>query len=144
MITLLITLYLRSVSIMEANKNLDPAQAFLIAYYAKVYSVEYNVPTKVYLGVLKVESRFILSAENKRTKDSGIAQINDFHKLDKFRLTHDYKYSIKHGARILGWFKKKYPKNYVARYNCGVKKNCVNTKTAQKYRKKVLDFVASL
>lgn len=91
---------------------------------------KYGVPPEVLTSVLSVESRFKVRAYNKRTKDYGIAQINQRNieqlGLEKSRLLKDLEYSVDSGALILSWFFKTYsnvePEKWVCRYNVGTRK----------------------
>ena len=98
---------------------------------------------RVFTGILSVESGLRINAVNKRSKDYGIGQVNEWHikrsKLDKQRLLTDLEYSVNQAAKIYVWFEKTYPiKEAIGRYNCGTRKTCVNWKSVLQYTNKVL------
>ena len=107
--------------------------------------MKHRIPTKVFKAMLKIESNFNLNKVNKKTKDYGIAQINirniKHFKLNKLRLTTDLDYSLDNGAKIASYFFKRYNGTlgykWVAKYNCGTKIKCENTKASKKYLVKV-------
>jgi len=104
-------------------------------------SRKYRISPKIVRAVIHVESRGRVSAYNKRSKDYGLLQINEKNikalGLDKKRLTTDYVYSLEQGIKILVWFKDRYESKlgdkWQAKFNCGVRKGCENTKKSKKY-----------
>lgn len=106
---------------------------------------QHKINPKLVRAFFKVESNNRFHAINKRSKDYGIGQINitNIKKLglDKNRLLTDKLYSIKASVSIMAFFKnlyeKKLGKKWVAKYNCGVKRGCENTRKSKKYIKKI-------
>lgn len=95
------------------------------------------------LAIIKTESDFINGAENKRSKDFGLMQVNEYHvehsRLDRSRLLWDVSYNVMHGCRILSWFLKTYRKRSeaIGRYNCGTRKACVRLRKVKRYVRRV-------
>ena len=111
-----------------------------VAEHSKQYSVDPYLVT----SILLVESGGKIDAYNERTKDYGLMQINEYHikrGLDKKRLLSDPDYSIKHGVRILAYFKRfrgAEPQTWYCRYNVGTGKMIKGRlKRCLRYKRKV-------
>ena len=95
------------------------------------------------LAIIKTESDFVNGAVNRRSKDFGLMQVNEYHikisRLDRVRLTWDVDYNVMHGCRILGWFLSTYPKRSeaIGRYNCGTRVQCVRLRQVKRYVRRV-------
>ena len=103
-----------------------------------------GISTNLVLSIIKVESDFKVNAYNKRSRDFGLMQINQWHvkkqKLSIYRLITDVDYNIKYGCEILGWFVDKYSYlgEAIGRYNCGVKPSCIQYQMNRRYVRLVL------
>lgn len=95
------------------------------------------------LAIIKTESDFVNGALNKRSKDFGLMQVNDYHvqvsNLDRSRLRWDVEYNVAQGCRILSWFLRTYKirKEAIARYNCGTRLQCVKLRQVRRYVRRV-------
>lgn len=116
------------------------------AYYIVKYAKEYGIDAKLLHAIIAVESSYKIKAYNKMSKDYGLTQINSntikAYNLDKYKLMHDKSYSIKNGAMILSYFKKRYfksePATWYCRYNVGTAKLEGNlAKSCIKYLNKI-------
>lgn len=86
---------------------------------------KYKVSPMLLEQIIRVESSYKLAAYNKRTKDYGLMQINEYnvrqYKLNKTRLLNNAYYNINYGAKILAGIQAKYGHEsmWVCRYNVG-------------------------
>ena len=104
---------------------IDTAYAKHVSELVVSTSKKYNIRPDIYTAILLQESRLKLDAVNKRSKDYGIAQINErtakSFKFCKKKLVTDLPYSIEAGAIVLSDFKRRWFKkegyNYWTRYN---------------------------
>jgi len=130
--------------ILSNNPNLPIEYITQVDYLAEKYCKKNNIPCNIFKAILAVESRYELSAYNKKTKDYGIGQINEktieAMSLDKVKLMTDLDYSIRKSAKILAYFHKRFAHKeqyWYVRYNVGTAKNAINYKAAKQYKKKV-------
>ena len=126
------------VQIMSNRSNMDSKFAFRLARVIRDVAKKYGVPANVVAGIAFVESSYKLNAVNKASNDYGIMQVNGWHvrnsKLSVDKLLTDLEYSVEHGVRIFKWFYNKYPLDEaIARYNCGVRKDCIKWKKVKRY-----------
>lgn len=131
--------------IIKNKPIINKSYARELSEIVKKYSLLYNIPPNIVVGMMKAESDYVVGAINKRTKDYGILQVNKLHvrkdDLSIKKLTTDVDYSIYHGMRVFNWFHKRYPlKEAIARYNCGLRKNCPNWSVVKKYVDKVMRY----
>lgn len=132
MIDLILEMTIQINEVEKYLKNRDKAVEIVLTTHA--ISAIRGVPSKIILNLMRIESGYRLGAINKRTGDAGILQVNvKVHNVDKQRLLTDLVYSVDEGVKILRWFKSKYKKHYVARYNCGVKKSCIHYPATRRY-----------
>lgn len=90
---------------------------------------EYKIEPALFHAIISVESQWNMNAYNARSKDIGLAQINErsarLHSFDLQRLKTDPWYNLRAGAYILADFKKRYgkrePNNWFVRYNLGAR-----------------------
>jgi soluble lytic murein transglycosylase-like protein len=113
-------------------------------------SRKHNIDYKMVLAIFQVESNLDIKAYNKRTKDYGIAQINIRNikklNLNAKKLITDPEYSVEEGIKLLNFFKDKYETKlghkWIAKYNCGMRNRCENTKKSKIYIKKVYKIIS--
>lgn len=110
--------------VVKNHPKIDRIYALQIANAIDKAAKELNIRPQRLAAILAQESRYVLSAVNKKSRDYGIAQIN--HKtierfgFDKQRLLTDLEYSVMAGAIVLADFKRMYgkrEKDYWTRYN---------------------------
>lgn len=112
--------------------SLEPFYAARLASTMVKYAREYSVPAEHIAAIAFIESSYRVRAV-RADSDFGLMQINNaVHKLDRAKLlTMDY--NIKHGTRIYAWFYRRYGKDAVARYNCGLRKGCIKWESVLEY-----------
>lgn len=98
----------------------------VLAYKIVKVSNQYGINANIYTAILAHESMFKLNAVNERSHDYGIAQINIKNirnmGLDLDLILTDLEYSLRAGAQVLSYMKKRYSAseaNYACRYNVG-------------------------
>lgn len=123
--------------------ELSPETVIKLLYLVNKNAIVYNIPADLFVSIMAQESKFKVSAINKKTGDRGIMQINPVNikkkKMDKRRLVTDVAYSVQRGAEILSWFRQKYPdeKDWFVRYNCGTKRECPKWASSKEYIAKI-------
>ncbi len=119
-------------SIVKLKPEINKAYAIELARSIDEHSKAYQIPSEAMVKLAYIESGFKLNAVNKRTLDYGVFQINirniKYYNLKKHDLLIDTDYSVRAGAMVFSYFYHRYGnlKEAVKRYNCGVKKSCVN------------------
>lgn len=110
--------------VLKNHPKIDQQYALEIANAIDKAANELNLNPQRLAAILAQESRYVLNAVNKKSRDYGIAQINhktiDRYGFDKQRLLTDLEYSVKAGAIVLADFKRMYgkkEKTYWSRYN---------------------------
>lgn len=112
------------------NTKLDPPyDPMVLAKLIVSASKRFNIDPLLYSAIIMTESGYKINAYNSKTKDYGIAQINErniaYYGFSKHKLMTNYRYSIRAGAIILSWFSHRYKqieaKRWYCRYNVGVK-----------------------
>lgn len=103
---------------------------------------DYGVPCNVIVAISFVESSYVIGSYNKRSKDYGLMQVNEWHvrykKLSKHLLLTDAAYNINEGIKIYLWFYKTYGKfEGIKRYNCGTRRACIKHKNVIRYYNRV-------
>ena len=108
-------------------------------------AAEEGVDPFIFIAIVEHESRWKVSAYNKRSRDYGLAQINEYNvkalKLDKRRLLQDPEYNLRVGARILARIQRRYGHEhlYWTRFNVGYGKlGPKRQELALKYSNKVM------
>ncbi len=102
-----------------------------------------KVDQNLLLSIIRVESAFKVNAYNKKSKDYGLMQVNEWHvkrkKLKKALLLSDIDYNIHHGCQILKWFVSVYPfKEAIGRYNAGTGSEVLKYPSVKRYMRLVL------
>lgn len=111
-----------------------------------IHSKKYGVPSNVIYALAKIESNLDYTAINKKSKDYGILQVNQYnikaYGFNKKQITKNIDYSIICGIIVFKWFYKKYPLNEaIGRFHCGTRKNCHKWKKTKKYIQKVKKYI---
>ena len=104
--------------------------------------IKYGIPANILQAIAFVESSYYLNAVNSRSKDYGLMQVNRFniraYGFNKKKLLTNLDYSVKAGTKVFKWFYDRYPlEEAIKRYNCGVRKQCVNYRSVKTYLRKV-------
>lgn len=94
---------------------------------ALMASIHYNIPMKVIVNIVRVESRYCTMSQNvpnsNGTFDHGCMQINDVtiehYRLSKTLVRQDRCYNIWHGVRILADLKRRFPETWACRWHVG-------------------------
>ena len=110
--------------VVKNHPKIDRVYAQRVATAIQKVAKEMGIKPQRLAAILAQESRYTLTAVNRRSNEYGIAQINhrtiESFGFDKQRLLTDLEYSVKAGAIVLADFKRMYgkrEKNYWSRYN---------------------------
>lgn len=113
--------------IIKNNPKIDQGYALELATLINQVAVEYNLKPYRLAAIIAQESGYKLNAVNTKSKDYGIAQINQktikAFEFDQHRLLTDLRYSIEAGAIVLSDFKRRYghrEKDYWTRFNSSI------------------------
>lgn len=132
--------------IISNKPTIKRSYAKRIAESIDKYSDLNKIPANVMAAIAMVESSYVLSAHNKKSRDYGLFQINSFnikhYKFDKKRLVSDIDYSVMAGVKVFSWFYYRYSlDDAISRYNCGTRHRCPKWKSVRRYLKKVKRFM---
>ena len=144
-LTLLISFSVKGVTLKSKLAALDVKVSSKTLESIEIGLNKCSIESNLILAIIMQESTFKVGAYNKRSKDYGLMQINEWHiersKLDKDRLLSDVTYNIEIGCNIYKWFYKTYPLNEsIGRYNAGTCKNCIKYKSVRRYILNVLKY----